>query len=73
MGVMRVLGERSLELGKDVFICVGNFEKAFDRIDWVMMLKILRKIGVDWIDRRLVLNLYMNQTAIVKIQQEFSE
>ena len=38
-----------------------------------MMLKILRKIGVDWRDRRLILNLYMNQKAVVKIQQEFSE
>src|SRR5688572_2276708 len=73
IGVMRVICERSLEHGKDVFICFVEFEKAFDRIDWVMMLKILRKIGVDWSDRRLLLNLYMNQKAVVKIQQEFSE
>ena len=50
-----------------------RLEKAFDRIDWVMMLKILRKIGVDWTNRRLILNLYMNQKAVVEIQQEFSE
>jgi Reverse transcriptase (RNA-dependent DNA polymerase) len=73
IGVMRVICERSLEHGNDVFICFVDFEKAFDRIDWVMMLKILRQIGVDWRDRRLILNLYMNQKAVVKIQQEFSE
>jgi hypothetical protein len=73
IGVMRVICERSLEHGNDVFICFVDFEKAFDRINWVMMLKILRNIGVDWRDRRLIMNLYMNQKAVVKIQQEFSD
>ena len=50
-----------------------DFEKAFDRIDWVKMLEILEKIGVDWRDRRLIMNLYLNQKAVVKIQQEFSD
>ena len=37
------------------------------------MLEILKNIGVDWRDRRLIMNLYMNQTSVVKIQQELSE
>lgn len=73
IGVMRVICERSLEHGNDVFICFVDFEKAFDRIDWVRMLDILRDTGVDWRDRRLILNLYMNQKAVVKVQQELSE
>ena len=73
IGVMRVICERSLEHGREVFVCFVDFEKAFDRIDWVMMLKTLKNMGVDWRDRRLILNLYMNQKAIVKIQQEVSE
>jgi hypothetical protein len=28
-------------------MCFVDFEKAFDRINWVLMLKILRNIGVD--------------------------
>ena len=70
---MRVVCERSLEHGNDVFICFVDFEKAFDRIDWVKMVKILKKIGVDWRDRRLIMNLYMNQKAVIKIQQEVSD
>src|SRR5438034_11188590 len=50
-----------------------DFEKAFDRIDWVKMLDILKEIGVDWRDRRLIMNLYLNQKAIVRIQQEYSD
>jgi hypothetical protein len=73
IGVMRVICERSLEFGNDVFICFVDFEKAFDRVDWVKMLDILKRIGVDWKDRRLVMNLYMNQKAVVKIMQDYSE
>ena len=70
---MRVICERSLEHGNDVFICFVDFEKTFDRIDWVKMVKILKKIGVDRRDRRLIMNLYMNQKAVIKIQQEVSD
>src|SRR5438132_12092966 len=37
------------------------------------MLNILREIGVDWRDRRLIMNLYLNQQAVVRIQQEYSD
>lgn len=73
IGIMRVICERSLEHGNDVFICFVDFEKAFDRIDWKRMLEILKRIGIDWRDRRLIMNLYMNQKAAVRIQQELSK
>ena len=73
IGAMRTICERSLEHDNEVLICFVDFEKAFDRINWVKMLEILKNIGVDWRDRRLIMNLYMNQTSVVKIQQEFSE
>ena len=37
------------------------------------LLGILKEIDVDWRDRRLILNLYMQQTAVVKVLQENSE
>ena len=73
VGVVRMLCERSLELDNEVFICFVDFEKAFDRVNWVKMMDILKIIGVDWRDRRLISNLYMNQIVTVKIGEEFSE
>ena len=73
IGVMRTLCERSLEHGNDIFICFVDFEKAFDRVDWVKMLQILKSIGVDWRDRRLIINLYMQQKSVVKVMQEYSQ
>ena len=44
-----------------------NFEKAFDRVNWKKMMKVLQSIGVDWMDRRMISELYMNQEAVVRI------
>ena len=70
---MKLLCERSLEYGNDVYIRFVDFEKAFDRVNWVKMMKILKSIGVDWGDRRLIKTLYMNQEAVVKVNGDLSE
>jgi hypothetical protein len=36
-------------------------------------MKILKNIGVDWRDRRLIKTLYMNQEAVVKVNGDLSE
>ena len=38
-----------------------DLEKAFDRVDWKKLMGDLKKIGVDWIEGRLLSNLHMNQ------------
>jgi len=48
-----VLCERSLEYGKEVYICFVDFEKAFDRVNWIKMMATLKRLGVDWKDRRI--------------------
>src|SRR5580700_3917209 len=52
IGVMRMLCERNLEHGNDVYICFVDFEKAFDRVNWIKMMEVLKLPGVDWRDRR---------------------
>src|SRR5579862_105897 len=64
---MRVVCERSLEHGNDVYICFVDFEKAFDRVNWVKMMYALKSIGVDWRDRRLIRELYMGQEAMIRV------
>ena len=38
-----------------------DLEKAFDIVDWTKLMGILKKIGVDLKERRLLSNLYMKQ------------
>src|SRR6478609_3445136 len=54
VGVMRMICEGSLEIGNNVCICFVDFEKAFDRVNWEKMMKVLQSIGVDWRDRRMI-------------------
>ena len=67
IGVMRTLCKRSLEHGNEVYICFVNFEKAFDRVDWVKMFDRLKNLLIDWRDRRLLQDLYMRQQAVIRI------
>src|SRR6476469_8438853 len=67
IGVMRMICEGSLELGNNVYICFVDFEKAFDRVNWEKMMKVLQSIDVDWRNRRMISELYMNQEAAVRI------
>src|SRR2546425_7480042 len=63
---MRTLCERNLECGNEVYICFVDFEKAFDRMNWVKMFEILKSLHIDWRDRRLLQDLYMRQEAVVR-------
>ena len=50
--------ESSLEQSNYVFICFVDYENAFDRVDLVKLLGILKEIGVDWRDSRLIVNIH---------------
>src|SRR6218665_3502219 len=67
IGTLRVLTERSIQNGQDVYICFADYEKAFDRVEWRRLLHALRRMGIDWRDRRLIGNLYMGQQMRVRI------
>src|SRR6267154_387782 len=73
VGVMRTLCERSLEHGNEVYICFVDFEKAFDRVNWVKMFEIMKSLHIDWRDRRLLQDLYMRQEAVVRVRGEDSD
>src|SRR5262245_27054721 len=54
IGVMRMLCERSLEYENEVYICFVDFEKAFDRVNWIKMMEVLKLLQIDWRDRKLI-------------------
>src|SRR6218665_1727726 len=71
--VMRMLCERSLEHDNELFICFVDFEKAFDRVKWTKLWHILKTIRIDWRDRRLISNLYLQQEAIIRVGNGYSK
>ena len=64
---LRQVLERRIDLGKDTYVAFVDLEKAFDKVDWELLLTTLRKTGIDWKDRRFILNLYKCQTTMIDI------
>src|ERR1043165_833317 len=73
VAALRILTERSIQHSQDVYVCFVDYEKAFDRVDWKKLMRALRRMGVDWRDRRLIGSLYMGQQVRIRIEGEYSE
>ena len=54
----------------NAFICFVDFEKVFDSVKHDEMIKILKVIGVDEKDVRLINNLCWSQEAAIRVDEE---
>ena len=70
IALLRIISEKAIDHCKDVFVAFVDYEKAFDCVHWPKLMEILAKIGVDYRDRKIIWNLYMNQTVSVMIDGE---
>ena len=75
IGLIQTIGETYIQKKNDkhVYAVFVDLEKAFDRVDWKKLMGILKKICVDWKERRLLSNHYMKQRIKVRIGEEMSE
>jgi hypothetical protein len=69
-GMLRILLERTLDIGEELCSCFIEWQKAFDRVNWTKLMQILKGIGIDWRERRLISNLYVGQSVKVILDQE---
>lgn len=69
----QVLFQRARDVGCDAYVCMIDYQKAFDRVQHGKMMEILQKTGIDNRDLRIISNLYWNQTASVRIEGEQTE
>ena len=54
--VLRMIGERSLEMQKDVHLAFIDYEKAFDNVKHDNLMEDLKLIGIKGKDLRLLNN-----------------
>ena len=71
--VIRTLAERSIEIQRNFYAVVIDYEKAFNRVKHHEIMKDLEQIGVDQKDRRLLETLYWEQIVAVSIDGDLSE
>lgn len=70
---VQVLFQRCRDVNCDVYACFVDYAKAFDRVQHHRMIEILKNVGIDDKDRRIITNLYWNQTASVRVDGDHTE
>ena len=67
---LRMLGERYLQIQRDVYLYFIDYEKAFDKVQHEGIIQALNKhnFGKEYV--QLIKNLYCNQNVAVQIGKE---
>ena len=68
-----MIGERAIEMQKDLFMCLIDYQKAFDTVKHADLLAILSRLDIGRKDLRIVRNLYYEQTSAVRVEDELTE
>ena len=69
---LRMLCERAIEHQQNVFLCFIDYQKAFDKVRHNLLLSMLKQIGIDDKDYRIIHNLYFQQKAAIKLTEDLS-
>lgn len=70
---IQVLIQRCRDMNCDVYACFIDYSKAFDKVKHNKMITVLQDSGIDGKDLRIIKNLYWNQSAHIKINNEKTE
>lgn len=70
---LRIIIQKRIRKDKQTFIGFVYIEKAFDNVNWKVMFKIMKRLGIKYTDRKLLYNLYKDKFEIIRIQDEEEE
>ena len=69
---LRTLMERAIEVQKDLYLCLIDYTKALDKVKHSDLFDILLRHNCDGKDLRVIRNLYWEQEATKRIDDECS-
>lgn len=64
---LRVLTERRLNVNRNTFITFIDLEKAFDNVNWALLMNSMKKTRIDRRDRRIIMSLYKEQQTLIEV------
>jgi len=70
---LKILSEKCIEVGKDVYACFIDYSKAFDTVSHEKLIETLEKTGIDENDIAIIANLYWQQKTQIKIGTNLTE
>ena len=71
--VLRMIIERAIEVQKNLFMCFIDYQKAFDTVKHEELLALLSSLDIGRKDLRIIRNLYYEQTAAVRVDNELTD
>lgn len=60
---INILTQRCIDINRNIFACFIDFTKAFDNVQHAKLICILKAKHIDYLDIKIISNLYWNQTA----------
>jgi exonuclease III len=57
---------------KKLFLCFVDYQKAFDRVKHDKLAEVMEKAGIPDLEKRLIINLYWKQRAVIRWDSEIS-
>ena len=69
---LKTLMERSIEVQKDLYLCFIDYSKAFDKVRHSDLFDILTSLDIDGKDLRIIRNLYWEQEAAIRVDNDCS-
>lgn len=70
IALFKVIIQRALSVNRIIYACFVDYEKAFDKVEHIRMLEILRKYRIDKEDLKIIETLYFQQKANIKVANE---
>jgi hypothetical protein len=64
-GMLRIMSERTLNIDEELCACFIDWQKAFDRVNCIKLMQILKRNCIGRRETRLVSKLYMDQSVKV--------
>lgn len=64
---LKIITEKRTRKDKSTFIAFVDIDKAFDKVNWMIMIKMLKRPAVAITERKLLYQLYKNEIAIIKM------
>ena len=70
--MVHTLSERAINMQQDLFLCFIDYSKAFNKVKHEELMRILEEIDIDGRDFRIIRNLYWDQYAAARVDNDLS-
>jgi hypothetical protein len=70
---LNIIAQKRIKDHLPMYVGFVDFEKAFDRVNHTKLLECLKKIGIDGKDLTIIKNIYKDQSAAFRINNELTD